>query len=82
MASHSAKVAIHALSSFEREVLRYLVRGYTFREVARILGLRVWKIERLHDSICRKLDLRGRPTVYEYAVAIGLVARNGKDSQK
>ena len=82
MTSHSAKVATHSLSSFEREVLRYLVRGYTFREVARILGVRVWEIERLHESICWKLDLRGRPTVYEYAVAIGLVARNGKEPQK
>ena len=82
MTSLSAKVATHSLSSLEREVLRYLVRGYTFGEVARSLGLQAWEIERLHESICRKLDLRDPPTVYEYAVAIGLVARNGKDSQK
>ena len=70
------------MSSLEREVLRYLVRGYTFGELARSLGLQVSEIERLHESICRKLDLRDRPTVYEYAVAIGLVGRNGKEPQK
>jgi len=62
-----------ALSSPEREVLRYLVRGYSFAEAARGLGLRVFEVERIRESICKKLDLRGRPTVYEYAVAGGLV---------
>ena len=78
MASLSAEVAIQSLSSSERKVLRYLVRGYTRSEAACTLGLPSPEVERLHASICRKLHLRGRPAVYEYAVAIGLLGRNGK----
>lgn len=74
----SARGEPEALSSREREVLRYLVRGHAFAEAARGLGLPISEVEHLHASICRKLDLRGRPTVYEYAVAIGLVRRNSK----
>ena len=77
-----AKVSVRgepeALSSCEREVLRYLVRGYSFAEAASSLGLRVFEVKRICESICKKLDLRGRPTVYEYAVAVGLVGRSGK----
>lgn len=70
------------MSSRERRLLRYLVRGYTFGEAARSLGLQVSEVRRLYANICKKLDLRGGPTVYEYAVAIGLVGRNGKEPQK
>ncbi|HET7151306.1 MAG TPA: LuxR C-terminal-related transcriptional regulator [Candidatus Acidoferrum sp.] len=78
VAGFSARGEPEALSSREHEVLRYLVRGYTFAEAARSLGLRVSKLERLRAGICKKLDVRDRPTVYEYAVAIGLVGPNGK----
>ena len=67
-----------ALSAHEREVLRYLVRGYTVAAAARSLGLTVFEVERIRESICKKLDLRGRPVVHEYAVAVGLVGRNGE----
>ena len=78
MARVSVRGEPKALSSREREVLRYLVRGYPFAEAASSLGLRVFEVERMRESICQKLELRGRPTVYEYAVAVGLVGRNGK----
>ena len=66
-----------ALSSHEREVLRYLVRGYTVAGAARSLRLAVFEVERIRESICKKLDLRGRPIVYEYVVALGLMGRKG-----
>ncbi len=67
-----------ALTFRERRALRYFVRGYTPAEAARRLGLAVFEVERVRESICRKLDLGSRRDVYEYAVAVGLVARNGK----
>jgi DNA-binding CsgD family transcriptional regulator len=78
MGMHSASSESEALSSREREVLCYLVRGYSFAEAARSLRLALAEIERLHASVCRKLDLRGRPVVYEYAVAVGLMGQDGK----
>ena len=77
MARVSVRGEPEALSSCEREVLRYLVCGYSFAEAASSLGLRVFEVKRICESICKKLDLRGRPVVHEYAVAVGLVGRNG-----
>ena len=54
------------------------MRGYTVAEAARSLGLPVFEVERIRESICKKLDLRGRSALYEYAVAVGLVGRSGK----
>lgn len=79
VAGFSAKREREALTARERRALRCLVRGYTFGEAARSLGLHVSEVERLHASICRRLVLGGRPDLHEYAVAIGLVGRNGKD---
>ena len=78
MARFPASSEPDALSSRERHTLRCLVRGYTFAEVADSIGLPVSDIESVHASICKKLDLRGRPAVYKYAVAMGLLKRNGK----
>ena len=70
---------LEALNSRERKVLRYLVRGFLPAEVASSVGLSVAEIQRLKSSICRKLQLQGRPPVHEYVVAIGLVSRNGRE---
>jgi len=66
------------LTSRERRALRYFVRGYTPAEAACRLGLAVFDVERVRESICRKLDLGSRQDLFEYAVAVGLVGRNGK----
>ena len=78
MARTAAGSGLGALTSRERQALRYFVRGYTPAEAARCLGLAVFEVEQVRKSIFRKLDLGSRRDVYEYAVAVGLVARNGK----
>ncbi len=74
----SASAALQALSSRERELLRLLVRGYTPAAAARALGLPLAAVERCQARLCRKLRLLDRPVVYEYAIGLGLLSRNGK----
>lgn len=67
------------LSSREGRVLRLLLRGFSFAAAAHELSLRPAEVERCHGSLCRKLHLRTRPALYEYALAIGLLRRNGAE---
>ena len=66
------------LSRRERQVLRLLVRGFSWQDVATKLRMPIADLERLHSNICGKLHLSGQQVVYDYAAAIGLVDRNGE----
>lgn len=77
MSRVSGSDAPQALSSRERQLLRLLVRGFSLSAAARELGLPQPLIERCHAQLCRKLHLCDRPVVYEYALAMGLLSRNG-----
>ena len=65
------------LTDGERVLLRLLVRGYSHADAARELRLAVTDVEHLLSSISSKLHLSDRLEVQEYAVAIGLLNRNG-----
>lgn len=61
------------LSPREREVLRLIARGYTYREVARELVLSVKTIETHVSSVLRKLQLSNRNELTRWATARRLV---------
>jgi DNA-binding NarL/FixJ family response regulator len=61
------------LSRRELEVLRALVRGHTNSQVAHILKLSVKTVETYRLRICRKLHVRNRAEIVEYASTHRLV---------
>jgi DNA-binding NarL/FixJ family response regulator len=61
------------LSPREREVLRLIARGYTYREVARELVLSVKTIETHVSNVLRKLQLSNRNELTRWAAARRLV---------
>lgn len=61
------------LSEREMEVLRYVVRGYTCREIGEKLFLSVRTIETYRMRLMHKLKLRNRSELVEYAVRHGMV---------
>ncbi|MCU0283092.1 MAG: response regulator transcription factor [Candidatus Nanopelagicales bacterium] len=61
------------LSPREREVMRYIARGYTYREVARELVLSVKTVETHVSAVLRKLQLSNRHELARWAQARGVV---------
>jgi DNA-binding NarL/FixJ family response regulator len=61
------------LSPREREVMRFIARGYTYREVARELVLSVKTVETHVSSVLRKLQLSNRHELARWAQARGVV---------
>jgi DNA-binding NarL/FixJ family response regulator len=64
-----AEDALDALTPREREVMRLIARGYTYREVARDLVLSVKTIETHVSSVLRKLQLSNRHELAKWAAA-------------
>ncbi len=61
------------LSPREREVMRFIARGYTYREVAKELVLSVKTVETHVSSVLRKLQLSNRHELARWAQARGVV---------
>jgi two-component system, NarL family, response regulator NreC len=61
------------LSARERDVLQLLARGHTNREVAKRLHISVRTAEWHRASIQRKLNIRSRAGLFDFAAAHGLV---------
>ena len=61
------------LSAREREVLRYIARGYTYKEVAHELGISVKTVETHVSAVLRKLQLSSRYELARWAVDRRLV---------
>jgi DNA-binding NarL/FixJ family response regulator len=61
------------LSPREREVMRFIARGYTYREIARELVLSVKTVETHVSSVLRKLQLSNRHELTRWAQARGVV---------
>jgi DNA-binding NarL/FixJ family response regulator len=55
------------LTAREREVLRYLARGYTYKEIARQLSLSVKTVETHVSSVLRKLQVSNRHELTRWA---------------
>ncbi len=64
-----AEEALDALSPREREVMRLIARGYTYREVVRDLVLSVKTVETHVSSVLRKLQLSNRHELAKWAAA-------------
>jgi DNA-binding NarL/FixJ family response regulator len=61
------------LSSREREVLRFIARGYTYREVGRELNISVKTVESHVSAVLRKLQLSTRHQLTYWAAERRLV---------
>lgn len=61
------------LSPREREVLRYIARGYAYKEVAHDLGISVKTVESHVSSVLRKLQLSSRYELSRWAADRSLV---------
>lgn len=61
------------LSPREREVMRFIARGYTYREVARELVISVRTVETHVSAVLRKLQLSNRHELARWAQARGVV---------
>jgi DNA-binding NarL/FixJ family response regulator len=64
---------LDALSHREREVLRLIARGYTYREVAKELVLSIKTIESHVSAVLRKLQLSNRHELTRWATDRRLV---------
>ena len=56
------------LSAREREVLRYIARGYAYKEVAHELGIAIKTVETHVSAVLRKLQLSNRYELSRWAV--------------
>jgi DNA-binding NarL/FixJ family response regulator len=70
---HAPPDELDQLSPREREVMRYIARGYTYREVARELVLSVKTVETHVSAVLRKLQLSNRHELTRWAQARGVV---------
>jgi DNA-binding NarL/FixJ family response regulator len=65
------------LTAREREVLRHIARGYTYKEVAQSLGISVKTVEAHVSAVLRKLQLSSRHELSRWAVQRRLVTLDG-----
>jgi DNA-binding NarL/FixJ family response regulator len=72
-AATPAAAELDQLSPREREVMRFIARGYTYREVARELVLSVKTVESHVSAVLRKLQLSNRHELARWAQARGVV---------
>jgi DNA-binding NarL/FixJ family response regulator len=61
------------LTPREREVLRFIARGYMYKEIAQRLGISAKTVEAHVSSVLRKLQLSSRHELSRWAVARRLV---------
>lgn len=63
----------HALTSREQEILSYIAKGYTNKEIADMLYVSVKTVESHRSNIMDKLELKTRPELVKYAYEHGLL---------
>lgn len=67
-----AKFAIDSITPREKEVMRYIIRGYTSRQIAEELSISVRTVEGHRASLFDKLGLKNRVELIEFAEQHGL----------
>lgn len=60
---------LNRLTPRERDVLRHLARGYTYKEIARRLSISVKTVETHASAVLRKLQLSNRSELSRWAAA-------------
>jgi len=68
------QAAIDAVTPREREVMAYIIRGYTNRQVAEELSISVRTVEGHRATLFDKLGLKNRVELIEFAEKHGLVS--------
>jgi DNA-binding NarL/FixJ family response regulator len=66
-APQTANPELDLLSAREREVLRYIARGYAYKEVAHELGISIKTVETHVSAVLRKLQLSNRYELTRWA---------------
>ena len=66
-APQAADPDLDLLSAREREVLRYIARGYAYKEVAHRLGISIKTVETHVSAVLRKLQLSNRYELTRWA---------------
>jgi two-component system, NarL family, response regulator NreC len=70
---HSEESNLESLSPRELEVLGYLARGYTNRQIAETLYISTRTVESHRANIMGKLGIKNRIELVEYAKKYGLM---------
>ena len=65
---------LEQLTNREREVLRLIAQGYTYKEIARELFISVKTVEKHRSNLMKKLDLHNASMLTAYAIEKGLLA--------
>ncbi|MEM8705412.1 MAG: response regulator transcription factor [Actinomycetota bacterium] len=65
----TAEDDLDQLTPREKEVLRHLARGYTYKEIARQLSISIKTVETHASSVLRKLQLSNRNELSRWAAA-------------
>lgn len=71
--NHSEEASLESLSRRELEVLGYLARGYTNRQIAETLYISIRTVESHRANIMGKLGIQNRIELVEYAKKYGLM---------
>jgi two-component system response regulator NreC len=61
------------LSTREREVLKGVAKGFSSREIAEQLGVKLKTVEAHRNSLKNKLGVNGRAALVDYALREGIV---------
>jgi len=69
----SHKSAIDSLTPREFEVMHYIIRGYTSRQIAEVLFISTRTVEAHRSSLMGKLNLKNRVELIEFAEKHGLL---------
>ena len=69
----SQKSAINSLTTRELEIIRYVIRGYTSRQIAEVLFISTRTVEAHRSSLMGKLNLKNRVELVEFAEKHGLI---------
>lgn len=64
---------LDCLTAREREVMRFLARGYAYKEIALELGISTRTVESHASSVLRKLQLASRGALTRWAAARNLI---------
>lgn len=64
---------LHRLTAREQEVLSYIAKGYSNKEIAEMLYVSVKTVESHKSKVMEKLELKTRPELVRYALKQGLL---------
>lgn len=70
---HLERGALESLTPRELEIMRYLIRGYTNRQIAEDLFISIRTVESHRASLLGKLGLKNRVELVEFAKKYGLM---------